>query len=142
MPYKTFFIPVNKNKYVGDVDNILCRSLWERRFCKYLDENVKILKWGFELIKIPYLSSIDHKIHSYIPDFIVETKTKENKKEISIIEIKPLKQTLEPTKKKNKKTSLNECITYSINSSKWKSATEYCKERGWNLRIITEKDLF
>lgn len=147
MAYKTLYVPTNKSKYVGDIDNILCRSLWERRFCKYLDENTNVLKWGFEIIKIPYLSSVDNKIHSYIPDFVVESKTKESKtketkKEISIIEIKPAKQTIEPIKRKNKKSSLQECITYSINTSKWKSATEYCNRRGWTFRIITEKDLF
>ena len=138
MAYKTFFIPINTNKYIGNLSNIRCRSLWERRFCKYLDENNNIIKWGFESIKIPYLSLIDNKIHSYIPDFIVESKNKK----ISIIEIKPIKQTIKPIKKKNKKTSIQEHITYSINTSKWDSATTYCNERGWTFKILTEKDIF
>ncbi len=57
MAYKTYFRPINKNKYMGNIDDIHCRSLWERRFCKYLDENKNITKWGFELIKIPYIST-------------------------------------------------------------------------------------
>ncbi len=138
MAYKTYFRPINKNKYMGNIDDIHCRSLWERRFCKYLDENKNITKWGFELIKIPYISTTDNKIHIYIPDFIMETKSKE----ITIIEIKPLKQTKEPKLKKNKKYSIQECLTYNMNTSKWSSATNYCKSKGWHFKILTEKDLF
>jgi len=140
MAYKTIFNPKNKDKYVGDVTNIRCRSLWERRFCKYLDENKNITKWGFEILSIPYLSAVDNKIHNYIPDFIVET-TKESQKMISIIEIKPKKQTIDPQTKK-KRVSLQECLTYSMNISKWESATLYCKSRGWTFKILTEKELF
>lgn len=139
MPYKTFFTPKNKKKYIGNCDNICCRSLWERRMCKYLDENVKILKWGFELLKIPYISPTDNKLHNYIPDFIIETNNI-NKKEITILEIKPIKQTIDPLSRKRK--NLKECITYSINKAKWDSAMVYCKKNNWGFKIITEKELF
>ena len=144
MAYKTFFFPTNKNKYVGDPQHILCRSLWERRFCKYLDENIKILKWGFETIKIPYLSPIDNKVHYYIPDFIIETENADKIKDITVIEIKPNKQTKEPTprRKKNNRAFIQECSTYSINISKWNTASDYCIKRGWKFKILTEKDLF
>lgn len=138
MAYKTYFNPINKNKYMGDINDIHCRSLWERRFCKYLDENKNITRWGFELIKIPYLSNTDNKIHLYIPDFIMETENKE----VTIIEIKPSKQTKEPKLKKNKKYSIQECLIYTMNTSKWSSATDYCKSKGWTFKILTEKDLF
>jgi hypothetical protein len=138
MAYKNYFRPNNKKKYIGDVDNIYCRSLWERRFCKYLDENENINKWGFEQIKIPYLLEADNQIHTYIPDFIIETKNKQ----ITIIEIKPLKQTKAPQIKKNKKYSIQECLAYSMNSSKWESASKYCASKGWLFKILTEKDIF
>lgn len=141
MAYRTFFTPKNRPKYVGDAENILCRSLWERKFCKYLDENVNIVRWGFEQVKIPYIST-DNKIHMYIPDFIVETKNKKNIREITIIEIKPKKQTAEPIMRKNKQAFLREFLTYSVNTSKWQSAHKYCSEKGWNFKIITETDLF
>lgn len=139
MPYKTFFIPKNKKKYIGNCDNIRCRSLWERRMCKYLDENNKITKWGFEILKIPYISPTDNKIHNYIPDFVIET-VNSNKKEITIIEIKPMKQTINPSSRKRK--NLKECMTYSINKAKWESAISYCEKNNWTFKIITEKELF
>ena len=53
MPYKTLYKPKNPSKYIGDLNKIICRSLWERKFCKYLDENSNILRWSFETLKIP-----------------------------------------------------------------------------------------
>ena len=36
---------------------------------------------------------------------------------------------------------LNEVITYTINEAKWKAADLFCKEHGWQFKILTEKDL-
>ena len=63
MPYKSKFNPKNPQKYIGNSANIICRSLWERTFCKYLDENQNILRWSSEELVIPYVSPIDDKIH-------------------------------------------------------------------------------
>lgn len=139
MAYKTYFTIKNKKKYIGDHTNIHCRSLWERRMCKYLDENIKITKWGFEVIKIPYISPSDNKMHNYIPDFIIETYNSD-KRQITVLEIKPMKQTIDPNFRKRK--NLKECLTYSINRAKWDSAELYCTENGWDFKILTEKELF
>ena len=138
MAYKTKYNPKNKSKYIGNPTKIICRSLWERRVCKYLDENKNIIRWGSEEIAIPYYSPVDKKIHKYYPDFIVEKKTQSGV-ETLIIEVKPKKQTMEPERKKKKKsTYIKECMTYSVNESKWKAARKVCKEKGWNFIILTE----
>jgi hypothetical protein len=143
MPYKTKYIPDNPSKYVGDINSIFCRSLWERKFCKYLDSNKNIIRWSFESIKIPYLSPIDNKIHNYIPDFLVESKNKDGSISTKIVEIKPKKQTKEPFKgNKKKKTILTENITYKINIAKWKYAKEFCDKHNIEFKILTEEDLF
>ena len=36
---------------------------------------------------------------------------------------------------------LNEVKTWGINEAKWKAAEEYCKDRGWKFKIMTEKEL-
>lgn len=141
MAYKTKYQPQNPEKYVGDYGRIICRSLWERRFCKYLDENQNVIRWSSEEIKIPYYSTIDKKVHNYYPDFVFEAK-KEEQIETYVIEIKPKKQTQKPSPKKNKRTYLNECITFETNTCKWKAAQEFCKERGWVFKILTEENLF
>jgi len=144
MPYKTRFKPKNTTKYIGDPNNIICRSLWERKFCKFLDENQNILRWSFETLKIPYLSPVDNLPHLYLPDFIVEKKTKSGEIETMVIEIKPAKQTKEPTlgKRKSKRSFLNENITYAINTSKWEAAKKFCESNSWKFVILTEKELF
>ena len=48
MAYKTKYKPENPLKYLGNPNNIICRSLWERKFCKYLDKNDNIIKWAIK----------------------------------------------------------------------------------------------
>ena len=66
----------------------------------------------------------------------------------TLIEIKPSIQTKPPNPKRKltktgrkSKRYLREVNTYIINDAKWKQAIKYCDERGWNWRIITEKEI-
>lgn len=139
MPYKTRFFPKNPSKYVGDPNKIICRSLWERKFCKYLDENKSIIRWCSEELRVPYHCPIKKKVCMYYPDFLFETK-KGNEVMTYVIEIKPKKQTKPPENPKRKSYS-GDMMTYMINNSKWKSATELCENNGWKFKILTEEDL-
>jgi len=141
MAYKTKYFPENPDKYLGNSKNIVCRSNWERKFCKYLDNNKNIVRWSSEELKIPYVSTIDNQIHNYYPDFVFEAK-KEDKIQTYVIEIKPKKQTLKPKPKKNKRAYLNECITYETNVCKWKAAQKFCNDNGWLFKILTEDNIF
>jgi hypothetical protein len=142
MAYKTKYTPTNPTKYIGNINSILCRSLWERKFCKYLDTNMNVVRWSFEAVRVPYLSPVDNKVHFYIPDFLIEVK-KGNLVETLLIEIKPKKQTRRPeANKKQKKTILMENLTYAVNIAKWKAAEKYCNENGIKFKILTEEDLF
>lgn len=142
MPYKSKFKPKNPQKYVGNPSNIICRSLWERTFCKYLDENANVLRWSSEELEIPYVSPVDKQIHRYYPDFLFEIK-KENIVETLVVEIKPAKQTKEPKRgEKSNRTYLTEVAQYQINRSKWESAKRFCDNNGWKFVILTENELF
>jgi TnsA endonuclease N terminal len=143
MAYSGKFTPSNTKKYLGDPTNIIFRSLWERRVMVYLDTNPGVVEWSNEEIVIPYLSPVDNKYHRYFPDFFVRVRNKQGMLEGSIIEVKPAHQT-EPPKKKSRitKAYLNEVMTWGVNEAKWKAATEYCKDRNWKFRIITENELF
>jgi hypothetical protein len=136
MAYKTKFIPKNKHKYVGDLSNIICRSLWERSVCKFFDENASVLKWASEEISIPYMHPIKNKISNYIPDFLVQIKNKQSV-ETMLIEVKPKKQTI---LKEN--SSKREKIIWLINNAKWQAAKSYCKKNKFNFKILTEKEIF
>lgn len=141
MAYKTKYHPNNPSKYIGNISNIICRSLWERRVCKYMDENKNILRWGSEEINIPYYSPVDKKMHKYYPDFIAEIQTADGTIATSVIEVKPKKQCKPPKKKKKTKSYIKECMTYSINEAKWNSAKKYCENKGWNFIILTEDNI-
>ena len=73
MSYKGKYHPTNRKKYRGDVNNIIYRSLWERKFMVYCDTNPDITEWGSEEIVIPYMSPLDRKRHRYFPDFYIKT---------------------------------------------------------------------
>lgn len=142
--YKGRFSPKNPKKYRGDVKNIVFRSMWERRFMKYCDSNPSVVQWSSEEVIIPYLSPIDKKVHRYFPDFLVKVRTPEDKIKTILIEVKPKKETRPPKKRKNGKKSfqyLEEVKTWGINDAKWKAAREYCADRQWEFRILTEDHL-
>jgi hypothetical protein len=68
------YFPINQDKYVGDIHNIIYRSSWERKFCNYCDINPNILKWSSEPLFIPYWSPIDKREHKYFIDFYIKVK--------------------------------------------------------------------
>ena len=141
MAYKGKYKPTNPQKYKGNPDNIIWRSTWEARVMKQLDENTNVLWWGSEELFIRYYNPIDNKIHRYFPDFVVKVQKKDNTTMTYLLEVKPEAQTKPPTQKKKTKRFLEESKTYIINQSKWKAATEFCKDHGWEFKVLTEKDL-
>ena len=142
MSYKGKYKPSNPKKYKGDPTNIIYRSLWERKFMVYCDNHSKILQWGSEEIALPYRSPIDNKIHRYFPDFFIKVREKNGKVKRYIIEIKPKKQTIEPVVKKRKtKGYIYEVYEYARNQAKWKAAEEFCKDRMWEFKVLTEDEL-
>lgn len=140
--YKGRFSPQNPKKYKGDPTNIIFRSLWERKFMKHLDENTSIIEWSSEEIQIPYISPLDNRRHRYFPDFYVKARNPDGTLKEMIVEIKPKKETKEPTKKKRiTKQYITEVTTWGKNQAKWKAAEEYCADRGWQFMIMTEDHL-
>ena len=136
--YKGRYRPKNKNKYKGNPANVIYRSLWERRFMVYCDTNPAILEWGSEELIIPYKSPLDSKIHRYFPDFYIKYKDKEGKLRKLIVEVKPKKYTVAPTKKPKRKTMKwqNEVREYLKNTAKWEAAKQWSGKRGMELSLI------
>lgn len=96
MSYKGKYKVKKLNKYRGDPTKVVYRSLWERKFMNYCEENPMILEWSSEEIVIPYRSPIDRKIHRYFPDFWIKVKKGNGLTECVLIEVKPKKQTAPP----------------------------------------------
>ena len=142
MTYKGYFKPRFPEKYKGDANNIIYRSLWERHCMVYFDQNPNIIKWCSEEVIIPYKSPIDGRYHRYFPDFLIQVKNKHDAVETYLIEVKPYKETHEPKKRQRvTKNYLYEVKTWGINSAKWKAAEEFCADRKWKFMILTEKEL-
>jgi len=138
---KSLFKPTKPKKYKGNVNNIICRSSWENKFCNWCDSSDNIVEWGSEEFHIPYRGP-DGKMHKYYPDFIIKVKDNKGKVKTIVVEIKPKKQTRPPKpRKKVTQSYLYECKTYAVNQAKWAAAHEWCKDRRIEFRIITEREL-
>jgi hypothetical protein len=140
--HQGIFKPKNPEKYVGDSSNIFYRSSWELKFMIFADTNPNVLKYASEEIAIPYYSNVDHKMHRYFPDFLVQIKTSNGSIKKLMIEVKPSAETVPPVVKKNTKKYLTELAKYSVNSSKWSAAEAYCLKNGMEFLIMTEQHLY
>ena len=123
MAYSGRFSPKNPKKYRGDPTKIYYRSLWERRFMVYCDNNDAILEWASEEFFIPYKSPVDNKVHRYFPDFFIKYKNKEGKIMREVIEVKPKGQTKPP------------------NPRSRRTRTYLREDRKFGFRILTEDEL-
>jgi hypothetical protein len=136
------YIPKNIHKYRGNYKNIIYRSSWELKFMKYCDERNSILEWGSEEIVIPYRSPLDNRIHRYYVDFYVKIQESNGTISKYLIEIKPSKQTVPPKKpQRQTKSYIYEVTEYVKNQAKWKAAKEFCDDRMWKFKILTESEL-
>ena len=108
----------------------------------FLDESPSILQWSSEEIVIPYFSPIDRKVHRYFPDFYVKVRDKTGQIKEMIWEIKPKKQSAPPQKRSRiTQKYIAEVVTWGVNEAKWKAAQEYCLDRNWQFKVLTEEDL-
>ena len=140
MTYKGRYFPTNPKKYKGNPNQIIYRSLWERKVMVYCDKNDAIIEWGSEEVIVPYISPWDGKLHRYFPDFYMKVRQADGSTKKFIIEVKPKSQCKQPVKNPKRRTTkwFNEVKTFAINQAKWKSAQEYCKDQGMEFKIFTE----
>ena len=140
MTYKGRYFPTNPKKYRGNPNQIIYRSLWERKVMVYCDKNDAIIEWGSEEVKVPYLSPMDGRIHRYFPDFYMNVRQADGSTKKFIIEVKPKSQCKQPIKNPKRRTTkwFNEVKTFAINQAKWKSAREFCEDKGMEFKIFTE----
>jgi hypothetical protein len=151
MAYKGKYTPTNTSKYRGDSTNIIYRSLLERRFMVYCDTNATVKWWASEELYIPYVSPIDGKWHRYFVDFVIGISDASGTEQTIMVEIKPYRQCKAPKvrifegkvdrRKRDYRDYVRSVKDWGINSAKWAAASQYCKERGWVFKIITDKDL-
>lgn len=138
-----FFRPNNPKKYRGDPTNIVYRSGWEKKVMEWLDDNINVVSWNSEEIIIPYISPVDNRPHRYFVDFYVEAIGRDGETKKMLLEVKPQAQTQEPkSQQRMTKRYITEVMTYGVNQAKWNAAQDYCRKKGWEFKLITERELF
>lgn len=137
------FRPKNPQKYKGDPTNIVYRSSYELKFMNYCDLNESVNQWRSEEFFIPYKSPLDGKVHRYFPDFFVKYKDKNGNDRTLVVEIKPEKELKMPPVNPQKRTKswAYQVQTWAKNQAKWEAAKEWCEDRNYEFRILTEKEL-
>ena len=139
-----YYAVINKHKYIGDFNNVIYRSSYERTFYAELDTDPNVLYWCVEppQLKIKYFNKKKRKWASYFPDAFcvkmvggVEVKC--------LIEVKPkskLKKPVEPKTNDSKKmiSYQRRMDEYNVLDAKRKAAVDFCKIKGMEYIFITE----
>ena len=108
----------------------------------YCDLAESVSEWQSEEFWIPYKSPLDNRTHRYFPDFYIKARESDGKIKKYIIEVKPQRQTKPPAKpKRQTRGYLREAYEYAKNQAKWKAANEWCLDRGFEFKVLTEKEL-
>ena len=138
MSYKGRYTIKNPDKYAGDAKKVIYRSLWERNAFRWCENNPKVKLWNSEEVVVPYVSSVDKKLHRYYVDLLIQMEDKKT----YLVEIKPKKET-QPPKKRSRKTKkyINEQLTYIKNNDKWEAANKFAEHNGWKFQVWTEETL-
>ena len=135
--------PHNPQKYGGNPYNIVYRSSYELKFMQYCDLTESVISYQSEEFCIPYRSPIDNKYHRYFPDFFVKYKDKDGNNRTLVVEIKPAKDLKMPetNPKRRTKSWAYSVKMWVVNQAKWEACREYCKDRGWEFKVFTEREL-
>ena len=141
--YKGKYRPKFPKKYKGNYNNIVYRSLWERKCMVYFDTNPNIISWSSEELVIPYFDSITKQRRRYYPDFLITVMNSTGEKKTHLIEVKPSKHLKPPvvTKGKRKSTILQEAQAYYMNRDKFAAAEKWCAKKDIKFSVWTEKEL-
>lgn len=146
---------LNTNGKLGNKHVIEYRSSWELKFMRFCDKYNSILEWGSEVIKLPYISEVDGKMHTYITDFYFVCREGSGKIVKYILEVKPKSQMARldengqiifpnPPKSRTQKAinSWQErCNVIRVNNSKWQAARKWCREHGYVFKVLTEEEI-
>lgn len=137
------FMPLNKDKYLGNVNNIIYRSSWELKMMRWCDRNPSVIKWNSEDVVIKYFSKADNKYRNYHMDFYIICRQTNGNIVKLLIEVKPYNQTIPPKKRgrKSEQTYINELHTWQVNKDKWEQAEKFAQQNGMIFKIFDEYDL-
>ena len=139
-----YYQPTYPQKYKTNTKQIIYRSSWEYKLCKWLDLTPEVIEWASEPVSIKYFFTLDNKMHTYYPDFYFAYKKPDGRIVKYIVEVKPTSQLQKPEEPKRK--TLNTVKNYNYlmeafikSSCKRQYAKKWCAENGYNFVYVTEK---
>jgi hypothetical protein len=148
--YQGWFEVQNPQKYKGKKKPFY-RSGLERKLMKTLDTSDWCLEWLSEQPQVKYVNPLTKtpqnpagNVWNYHPDFVVVVDNGDGTTSTKMIEVKPQKQTKPPKpsgRGRSRRLVESETRTWVLNQAKWDAAKDYCKKRGWEFIIMTEKDI-
>jgi hypothetical protein len=149
MSYSGKFRLKHPEKYRGNPQNVVFRSLWEYKVMLLLDTNPQVIWWQSEELFIPYQSPVPpFQMRRYFPDFVAAIRQPDQTVKTFMLEVKPLAQTEPPIRPSGKPSKrkyaryLEEGYTFATNQKKWQEAQKYCQQRGYQFAVLTERELF
>ena len=155
--YQGKYTPINPHKCLntakyGSIP--IWRSSWEVRVFKKLDESTNCIWWGSEIpdtiVEYPHPFKKDNddrpKTAHYHPDIFMKIRTSDGSVKVFLVEIKPLIQSVKPNMSERKtksamKSYYRNLASYILNSTKWHFANLWCKERGYQFKVLTEAQI-
>lgn len=134
----------NPEKCINGSHQVRYLSSYEYTVYSWADNNPNVIRWGAETVIVPYYSSVKGRKARYIVDFYLEYRDKQGNIKKALCEIKPSSQCRAPSTSNRKKRStlIEEQTTWITNNEKWKAAESYANERGWEFKILTEKEIY
>lgn len=162
--YQNYYKPTNKDKYIGDPNQIIYRSSWEYSFMKWCDFSPSVKRWSSEPTGIPYYDRVSNleenkkygldpnnpknwKVRYYYTDFWVEVQKGDKEIERWFVEIKPSNELKKPkpppkdAKVQTVKKFNQRAKTYLINEAKFQAMDAWAKKHGSKFYIFTENTL-
>lgn len=137
----------NLDKYVGNPEQCLYRSSYERHFMNRCDGDDNVLKWSSEPFTIPYICPITGKKKNYLIDFYARMIIETGEVQDFLIEVKPKAKLIKPISPKKETLKKLKNYNYQVkeyltNIAKFAAAKNYALKIGHKFIVITEEQLF
>lgn len=135
--FKGRYVLKNPQKYVGNPNNVICRSSWEYHVCEFFDTHPSVKRWASEEFAVPYVSPVDGRVHKYYPDFLVTYQNRAGETITELVEVKPSHET-----RVVKKMTPEAMQKLAVNEAKWAAAAAFGAKNGIRFKVVTENELF
>ena len=136
----------NPDKYTGDPTQIIYRSSYEYKFCRYCDFTKEVINWASEPFSVKYFDPVKKKQREYHIDFFIKV-AKGGTMLNYLVEVKPKDKLTMPVLEsratlKRLKQYNQEMEEFIVTKAKKEAAEAYAHAMGYKYIIVTEDFLY